>query len=167
MDEKLTVLGIILVLVYWAFQAGYLGFLGTAAWFLAVLLFLIINYPIGSINMPKPSADQKLVWSYVYAFALIIALIVSFVPPSALGAVVPPGFQPWQLTSILLSFVLVLFGAAMFVGGQGLKESISPVTGIIWLFGAITFVLNAGANAYLHFGLITGLPFFIHGLLKK
>jgi len=95
-----------------------------------------------------------------------VSAIASFVPPDVLGAVLPPNFEFSMVVPFILALWLVLFGAALFVTGHQTNSGMALVTGIIWLFAAVTFVVNAGPNAYLHFAIITGLSFIAGGIFS-
>ena len=161
-----VVLGIVLFLVFWAFQVGYMNSLGTAAWFAGAVIFSIILFAIGKVSMPNPSDEIKEVWMFAMAFALVSTFMISFLGPY-LGAVFPPGFTPSMLTPLVLSFWLIIFGGAKFVTGWLSKNGTYSLVGLIWLFSAIHFVtaLSTGPNSYLHFGLVTALPVILTGLM--
>ena len=162
-------LGVVLFVVFWAIQAKYIN-LGYSTWFVGSVIFVALLWAIGKTMQKQPTESQKMMWSYSIAFVLIVTAMVSYLAPTipgVLGIVLPPGGDLSVLTPILLSFWLVLFGATKFVSGTERKDSITQMTGIIWLFSAITWVLNAGPNAYLHFAIVASLPFIINGLLAK
>jgi hypothetical protein len=163
---KEFVLGIVLFAVFWAFQAGYANSLGASAWFAGSIIFVILLWAIGYSLMPKVSAEAKQFWTFVSAFAIVATFIVSYMGPS-LGAVLPA--NPAALTPLVLSFWLVVFGAAMFVDGHGTKNKVQTWLGVFWLFSALHFVtsVGTGANSYLHFALVVGLPHIIDGLVRK
>ena len=167
MDLRQAVLGIAIVLVFWAFQAGFLNFLGIAQWFLAVLLFGILTWLIGQGVMPKPSASQKELWTFTLVLGLAIGAVVSFVPWDVLGIQVPAGAQPSQFTPAFLSVILALYGAAMVVTGWELKWNITLLTGLFWLLSSVHFATFTGPNSWIHFAIVTGFPFIVYGLLAK
>ena len=168
MDLRQTVMGIVIFLVFWAFQNGYFNALGSAAWFVGIIIFSVLLFIIGKLVMPKPDPMINAVWMFSMAFAIVGTFIISFLGPS-LGAVIPAGATPAQLTPLVLSFWLVLFGAALFVTGQEAKKPMTTLFGVIWLFSALHFVtaVGTGPNSYLHFGFITGLSYILGGLLYK
>lgn len=168
MNWKVTVLGIVLFLVFWAFQAGYANSLGTSAWFLGVIIFTVLLWAIGKALMPKGSAESKELWMFATAFVVISTLVISYLGP-AFGAVFPAGFTASQLTPLVLSFWLMVYGGAMFVGGWQGKKGVMTLIGVIWLVSAMHFVtaLSTGPNSYLHFALVTGLPFILWGIMAK
>jgi hypothetical protein len=164
MNIKEVIIGIVILLVFWAFQKGYLDSLGTAAWFVGVILFIVLLYLIGMAVMPKPTAEQTQLWMYVSAFALVATFIMAFLAVP-LGAVFPANSTPALPTPLVLSLWLVVFGGAFVVGGRMTGRSITMVIGVIWLFSAVHLQLTTGANSYLHFGMITGLSFILEGLM--
>lgn len=166
MNLKQILLGIVLFIVFWAFQMKYFASLGTAEWFLGVLIFGLILWAIGKVSVPKQSESFKLTFNFAFGIALVIGVIVSFVPPSYLGVVFPPNFTPDQLTPLLLSCWLIIFGARAFITGWEEKWNITMFTGLLWLFVA-THLYTLGSNAYFLFGIIVSLPFVIYGLLAK
>ncbi len=166
MDARQFVLGIVILLVFWAFQAGYFSSLGPPALFVGAIIFVILTWIIGKGIMPNPPAENKQMWNFVVVFLIIVSIIASFVPPNVLGAVLPAGFDFSMVVPFILALWLVLFGAAMFVTGHEMKMGMAQVIGLIWLFSAITFVGNAGPNAYLHFGIVTGLTFILGGIFS-
>lgn len=167
MNIKNVLYGIILFVVFWAFQAGYVAFLGPAAWFVGVIIFIIVICSF-CVGMPKQDAEVKQVCYFTGAFALIVTFMFSFLGPS-LGMVIPAGFDPSMLTPMILSIWLVIFGSGFLYTGFKLKEGIPTIIGLIWLFSAIHFVsaLSTGPNSYLHFGTITGISILVYGLIQK
>lgn len=168
MDARQLGLGVVLFLVFWAFQAGYFDVLGTAAWFVGVIIFSGILWAIGKGVMPKPPEQIKRVWMFATVFAVVATFVISFLGPY-IGAVFPPGFNPSQVTPLVLSFWLIIFGGAMFATGWQTKWGVTTLVGIIWLFSAMHFVtaVSTGPNSYLHFALLAGFPFIIWGLMAK
>lgn len=164
MDLRQTGLGIVLFLVFWAFQSGYLSPLGTASWFLAAAVVVLITWAIGMGVMPKPTAEQKELWYLAYALILVIAAVGSFVPPSFLGVATPPSAD--QFTALLLTLYLIILGGAMFVTGYEMKWGVTLFTGIFWLFAATHLYVLTNVS-YIHFGVIVSLPFILYGLLRK
>lgn len=168
MDVRQAVLGLVIFVVFWAFQNGYAAPLGGAAWLAGVIIFAILLKLIGNGEMPKPPAGVKELWMLATPFVVISTFAISYLGPY-LGAVFPAGFTPAQLTPLVLSFWLVVYGATMFVMGQQEKMGVPTLIGVIWLFSALHFVtaVGTGPNSYIHFGLVTGLPFILAGLMKK
>ena len=167
MDPKQTGLGIVLFIVFWVFQAGYLNGLGTTSWLIGAIVFSVILFLIGKSVMPKSNEKQRMLWNFTIGVALLVTLFVAYVAPYVPGIVIPSGDILTIVTPILLSLWLVLFGGAMFITGWEMKWNITLLIGVIWLFSAITWVLNAGPNAYLHFAIVTSFPYIIAGLLAK
>ena len=58
MNVNVFISGIVLLVVFWAFQAGYFDALGTTAWLLGVVIFVGVQWFIGKTLMPKPSAEK-------------------------------------------------------------------------------------------------------------
>ncbi len=168
MNLQQTVLGIVLFIVFWGFQNGYANSLGTSAWFAGSIIFVIILWLIGKSSMSKPSAEMKELWMFTIAFAIVTTFIVSYLGPY-FGVVFPANFTPAMLTPLVLSIWLIVFGGAMLITGWQSKMGVTTLIGIIWLFSALHFVtaVSTGPNSYLHFGLITGLPYILSGLLAK
>lgn len=164
MDLRQTGLGIVLLLVFWAFQMGFFSSLGTAGWFLAAVIFVGIVWAIGKGVMPKPSATQKELWMFVSIVALVLTALIAFVPPSLLGVTSPPPVD--QRGAIVLTLLLTLFGAAMLVTGWEMKWNVTMLVGVFWLFVA-THLYTLAPVAWIHFGVITSLPFIIYGLMRK
>ncbi len=167
MDIRQIVYGIVLFIIFWAFQAGYAGGLGTVAWFLGAILFIAFLWLYGKAVVPKWNTDQTKLWTFSVGVVLIGTIFPTFLTPYIPGIVLPPGEFSVIVPPILLSFWLVVFGGAMFVAGSDMKNSIVTLTGIIWLFTSITFVLNAGPNAFMHFAIVTSLPFILSGVVSK
>ena len=166
MDIKQVGLGIVLFLVFWAFQAGYLDRLGTTAWVVGAIVFAGILYGIGKVAMPKPSVQMKELWMFATLLAVIVTLVISYGGPY-IGAVFPVGFNPMLLTPLVLSFWLIIFGGALFVTGTQVKWGITTLTGVIWLFSSIHFLGSTGPNSYIHFALVTALPLILTGIIMK
>ena len=167
MNSKEFVLGIILFAMFWAFQVGYAASLGMHAWFAGSIIFVVLLWAIAYSVMPKqPPAEVKQFWMFVSAFAIVTTFLISYAGPY-LGAVLPS--NPATLTPLVLSIWLVVFGAAMTVGGFSSKNNIQTWIGIFWLFSALHLVTSVGTgpNSYLHFGLVVGLPHIIDGLMRK
>jgi len=164
MDLRQTVLGVVLLLVFWAFQMGFFSSLGTAGWFLAAVIFVGIMWAIGKGVMPNPSAAQKELWMFVSIFALVLSALFSFVPPSLLGVTSPPPVD--QIGALFLTSLLILFGAAMFVTGWEMKWNVTMVVGLLWVFVA-THLYTLAPVAWIHFGVVTSLPFIVYGLIRK
>jgi len=165
MNAKEVILGIVLLLVFWAFQKGYLDSLGTAAWFVGAVIFVVILWLIGmSMMSEKMTADQMQLWTFATVFGLVFTFILSFLA-APLGAVFPANFTPATLTPLVLSLWLVVFGGAFAVGGRMTGRPVILLIGLIWLFSAVHLQMSTMANSYLHFGLVTGLVFIIDGLM--
>lgn len=164
MDLRQAGLGVILLLVFWAFQLGYFSSLGTASWFLAAVVFAGIMWAIGKGAMPKSSESQKELWMFVSISALVLAALFAFVPPSLLGVTNPPSVD--QIAAIFLTILLTLFGAAMFVTGWEMKWNVTMVVGLFWMVVA-THLYTLVPAAWIHFGVVTAIPFIIYGLIKK
>ena len=165
MNIKETVLGIVLFAVFWAYQTGYASSLGAHAWFVGSIVFVVLLWAIAAVIMPKkPAEEVKQFWMFVSAFAIVATFIVSYLGTS-LGAVMPAGgADAW--TPMVLGFWLVVFGGAMTVGGLSSKNNMQTWIGVLWLFSSVVMA-GIGANSYLHFGLVVGLPYIIDGLIKK
>lgn len=166
MDSRQIGLGILLFLVFWAFQTGSMDFLGTAGWFIGILIFTGILWAVGKAAMPKSSPESKMLWGFAMVFVIVSTFVISFLGPW-LGAILPS--DPAQIAPLVLSLWLVVYGGAMFVGGWGGKWPVMTLIGIIWLFSSIHFVssLSTGPNSYLHFALITALPIILGGIWMK
>ena len=167
-DVKQTVSGIVLFAVFWAFQNGYFASIGPAAWVVGVIVFAAIMWFIGKSMMPKANKEMSELWQFASLFAIVSTIAIAYLGPY-LGAVFPPGFTPSMIAPLVLSFWLVVFGGAMVVTGLQAKWPVTTLTGIIWLFSSPHFVtaLSTGPNSYLHFGLVTSLPFVLYGLMSK
>lgn len=169
MNIKEVVLGVVLFVVFWAYQAGYANALGMHAWFVGSIIFVVLLWAIAYSVMPKkPPAEVRQFWMLVSAFAIVATFMVSYLGPS-LGAVFPAGFTPAMWTPMVLSFWLVVFGSAMAVGGFMSKNMTQAWIGVFWLFSALHFVtaVGTGPNSYLHFALVVGLPHVLDGLIRK
>ena len=167
MDLKQTFFGVVIFAVFWAFQAGYLNALGQHAWFVGAIIFSVLLWMIGKHVMPKASADMKELWMFATLFVVVITFMVSYLG-QYLGAVAPAGGAA-AMTPFVLSTWLIIYGAAMFVTGHQSKWGVTLATGLIWLVAGLHFVtsVGTGANSYLHFGALAGLPFIIYGLVTK
>ncbi len=122
---------------------------------------------IGKGVMKKPPAELKLIWNAATGIAVAVSLIVSFGAPYIPGIVIPSGDLNAIVTPMMLSFLLIVLGSAMFVTGHLAKDGLALMTGIIWLLSSVTWVGAAGPNAYFHFALVASLPFIVVGLLSK
>ncbi len=166
MNSKHVILGLVLIVVFWAFQMGYMSSLATAEWFAGVIIFSVAMFLMGKTSGETPTDDHKMVWMFAMIFAIVLTAIISFVPPSALGLALPAGFTPAMWTPVVLSLWLVIYGGAMFAGGHDAEKGMMILIGLIWLFSAVHIALVTGPNSYLHFGMITGLSAVVGGLLK-
>ena len=165
MNIKEVVLGVVLFVVFWAYQAGYAAALGMHAWFVGAIVFVVLLWAIAYSVMPKqPPAEVKQFWMLVSAFAIVSSFMISYLGPS-LGAVLPGSMS--ALTPLVLSFWLVVFGSAMAVGGFMSKNMTQAWIGVFWLFSSMHLALSTGPNSYLHFALVVGLPHVLDGLIRK
>lgn len=165
MELKQAGLGIVQILVFLAFQAGVFNALQFTAWLLGVIIFSIIIWLIGRVSMPRrtPPMLEEL-WKFTLVLAVVLTAIYSLGAPF-MTSMMPPGMTMEQATSLTLGFWLVIFGASMLVTGWAAKWGVTTAVGIIWALSAILFALGTGN--YFDFGLITGLPFVIYGLITK
>ncbi len=169
MDLKQTGLGVVLFVVFWAFQIGLMNPLGTTAWVVGVVIFSILLWLIGKVSMPGRSpAGLAELWKYTTVFAIVATAFIAYAGPFV-GAVFRPGFTPAVLMPLVLSFWLIVFGAAMFLTGWSAKWEVTAAVGVLWVIASTHFISNisAGPNSYLHFGLLVGFPFIIYGLITK
>jgi hypothetical protein len=165
MDLKTVGMGVVIFLVFWAFQAGYFNSLGNAQWSAAVVVFSVLLIIMGKLSMPKVSADMKMLWNFAIGFAVVSTLIFSFALPY-IGFVTPLGFNLTALTPVVVGLWLIVFGGAHFVTGWQSKMNVALLVGLIWLFSAVP-LMTLGGNSYIYFGWVTGLSFVIAGLLRK
>ncbi len=157
MDIRQTVMGLVLLLVFWAFQQGYVSALGQWEWLAGAAVFAVLLYAIGKIVMPKASAEMQEIWMFAIGVALLSTIIVS-VMAGGQAAIAP----------IVISWWLIVFGAAMFATGWAGKQNGALMIGLFWLIGSTHFLSAVVAGvAYLHFGLLTGVPYIIWGLVTK
>jgi hypothetical protein len=164
MDLKQTGLGVVLFVAFLAFQAGIFNILGTAAWILGVVIFAVVLWLIGRVSMPKAMPPELAeLWTFAVAFAIVVTVIVSLGYPML--APLMPSITMAQFGSNLLSFWLIVFGAAMFVTGSTAKWGVTTAVGVIWLFTSIYFIV-AGFG-YLYFAMDVGFPFIVYGLITK
>ena len=165
MDLKQTALGIVQVLVFLAFQAGVFNSLQYATWLLGVIIFSVILWLIGRVSMPRRSPPMlEELWKFTVILAVVLTAIYSLGAPFV-SSMMPMGMTMEQVTSLMLGFWLVIFGAAMFVTGWTTKWAVTTTVGMIWVFAGILTAVSTGN--YFDFGLITGLPFVIYGLITK
>ena len=165
MDARQTGLGLVLMLVFLAMQAGWLPF-GAMNLLLGVVVFAAVLYLIGKGAMPKQSEDMKELWMFASGLALVLTVLALFAAPYLPGIVPPTDMAAFA--ALLMSLWLFIFGGAMFITGWLVKWNVTMLVGIFWLFGALHFSLPFVAqNAYLHFAFLTGLPFVIYGLIMK
>ena len=157
MDLRQTGLGIVLFVVFWAFQVGYFESLGVSAWLLGAIIFAVVLWLIGKRAMPKPSADMQELWMFTTLFVVLGTIFAAYLSPYA-GVVLPPGVTMLAFTPMLLSLWLVIFGAAMVVTGWQQKWGVTLAVGLLWLISAVHLPI-IGPNAYIHFAVITGFPF--------
>jgi hypothetical protein len=166
MDVKQSGLGIVLVLVFLGFQLGISDMLGAVSWLVAVIVFSAIMYVIGrTAAMPRrQSPEIEGLWKLIVSLAVVLTAIYSLGAP-LIASTMPSTMTMAQATSIRLGSWLVIFGAAMFVTGWTAKWGVTTAVGIIWVFNALLFF--SGVANYFDFGLITGLPFAIYGIITK
>ena len=165
MDARQFGLGIVLMLVFMAMQAGWLPF-GSMNLLIGAVVFVVVMYLIGKGVMAKPSAEMKELWMFSSALVLVITVIALFVAPLIPGLVVPTDMTAFG--ALLMSLWMFVFGGAMFVTGWTEKWGVTTLVGILWLFGGLHLSLPFVAqNGYIHFGLLVGLPFIIYGLMSK
>jgi hypothetical protein len=155
MDLKQAGLGVVLFIIFWAFQAGYLNGLGTTSWVIGVILFGLVLWLIGKGAMPRQPESMKELWMFTYVFAVVLTAIFAWG-----GAYMGQTMS----ASMVLSAWLMLFGGAMLLTGMFAKMQVTFLVGIIWLFSAI--MLSAALD-FLSFGLLAGLPFIIYGIMSK
>lgn len=165
MNIQQVIYGVVIFLVFWAFQAGYVSGLGNAAWFVGVIIFSVLLMLIGKAVMPKPSAEQKMLWNFATGLAVVLTALMSFAAPF-IGVVFPPNFDPSQLTPLVLSSWLIVFGGALFAGSFQGRNLIGLLTSIFWLFSSI-HLLSLGPNSYIHFAVVASIPMILNGLLMK
>ena len=167
MNPKKIVMGIIVLAVFWVFQAGYLSSLGTAEWFVGAVVLSILMAITGKFVIPKSEPAVAQLWQFAMAFVIVSAALISFAMP-VLGAQIA-GITPGQITAMNVSMWLVVFGAAMVATGSEVKKPAAKLVGFLWLFSAIPLVASplGAANAYLHLGLVVGLTFILGGLTIK
>jgi hypothetical protein len=167
MDFKQIGLGIVEILIFLGFQLGLLNPLGSVAWLVGVIVFSVILYLIGRASMPRrqPPLLEEL-WKFIVGFAVVLTAVYSLGAP-LLASMMPASasMTMTQATAIALGSWLVIFGAAMLVTGWTTKWGVTTAVGVIWVFNAILFF--SGAGSYFDFGLITGLPFVIYGIITK
>jgi len=159
MDLKQAGLGVVLLIIFWAFQAGYLDALGTTSWVVGVVLFGLVLWLIGKEAMPKQPESMKELWMFTFVFAIVATAIMAWGTPY-LGT--PSSAMP-------ISAWLVLFGGAMLLTGLHAKMEVTSLVGILWLFASIMFVTSfmGGSYSFIDFGLLVGLPFVIYGIMSK
>jgi hypothetical protein len=165
MELKQTALGVVQVLVFFAFQAGVFNSLQYTAWLLGVIIFSVILYLIGRVSMPRrtPPMLEEL-WKFTIVLAVVLTAIYSLGAPF-MASMMPSEMSMAQVTSLTLGFWLVIFGAAMFVTGWTVKWGVTTAVGIVWVFSGVVFA--AVTSTYFDFALITGFPFIIYGLITK
>jgi hypothetical protein len=165
MDLRQTGLGVLLFAVFIAFQMGVFAVLGPLAWLLGVIIFSVILWLIGRVSMPRRTPPQLVeLWRFTTLFAVVVTAIVSLGYP-LLTSMMPSGPSMAQFTAYVLGFWLIAFGAAMFVTGWTVKWAVTTVVGVIWVFSSVYFI--AAPSEYFYFGLISGLPFIVYGLITK
>lgn len=165
MDVKQTGLGIVLFLVFLGFQLGFVDILGPVTWLVGVIVFAVILYLIGRVSMPRRGPPQiEELWKFTVGFAVVVTGIYALGAPF-LTSMMPAGMSMNQVTSLVLGFWLIVFGAAMFVTGWTAKWGVTTAVGIIWAFSALFFA--TGTGNYFDFGLLSGFPFIIYGLITK
>lgn len=164
---KQTGLGVVQFLVFLAFQFGVLNVLGSIAWLVGVIVFAVILYLIGRVSMPRRGPPQiEELWRFTVGFAVVLTAIYALGAPF-LGAMMPSGMSITQVTSLVLGFWLIVFGAAMFVTGWTARWGVTTAVGIIWAFSAMFFATAVAVGNYFDFALLTGFPFIIYGLITK
>lgn len=165
MGVKQTALGVVQVLIFFAFQAGVFNPLQYTAWLLGVIVFSVILWLIGKVSMPRrvPPMFNEL-WRFTVVLAVVLTAIYSLGAPF-MTSMMSSGMTTEQVTSLILGFWLVVFGAAMFVTGWTAKWGVTTAVGMIWIFSAVFFA--AGTSNYFNFALVTGFPFIIYGLITK
>lgn len=168
MNPKKIVMGIIILLVFWAFQAGYVSSLGPAEWFAGAVVLSILLAITSKVAMPKAEPAVMQLWQFAIAFVIVLAAIMSF-GMTALGASIPAGTSASSFTAIAVSMWLIVFGATMVATGSEAKKPHAKLIGFLWLFAALPTIISplAAANAYLHLGVVVGLSAILAGIFIK
>lgn len=165
MDLKQTGLGVVQLLVFLAFEFGVFKELGSIAWLIGVIIFAGILYLIGRVSMPRRAPPQiEELWKFTTGFAVLVTAIYSLLTAYS-PAMTPAGMSMNQITSLILGFWLVVFGAAIFVTGWTAKWGVTTAVGIIWAFSGIFFATVV--STYFDFAILSGLPFIVYGLITK
>lgn len=139
--------------------------LGPVAWLLGVIVFAVILYLIGRVSMPRRAPPQLMeLWQFATVFAIVVTAILALAYPF-LGSMMPSAVSMGQFTSYILGSWLIVFGAAMFVTGWTAKWVVTTTVGIVWVFSAVFFAVTQ--PGYFDFGILTGFPFIIYGLMTK
>lgn len=160
MDFRQVALGIVLFLIFWGFQAGYLDFLGNIAWFVGALVISLLPWAFEMGRRgPKPPEQVKQLWMFASAFVIVSVFIASFLAPS-LGLDVS--------TPKILSIFLIIFGGGWLLHGWFQKQGIPALIGIIWIFSTLHFVASPNdPNSYIYFALVVGISFVLNGVFTK
>lgn len=158
------------ILIFLALQILGVSVLGSLGWLLAAIITAGILWLLGKSVMPRRTPPQLAeIWKFTTIFVVVGIAIYSFgdllsKQYAALASVMPNASMS-VFTSYALGFLLISFGAAMFVTGWTARWAVTTVVGVIWLFLALFSV--AGLTNYFNFGLFTGLPFVVYGLMTK
>lgn len=107
--------------------------------------------------MPRQPENMKELWMFTFAFAIVATAILAY------GGAYVGTASPAIVTEVWL----VLFGGAMFLTGWWAKFGVTTLVGILWLFSAVLLGMGNGQFAFADFGLLTGLPFIIYGIMTK
>lgn len=146
--------------MFLGFQLRFFDPLGPSAWVLGVIIFSLILWLIGRGVLPRRQPPEFTeIWYFTVAFAIVATVVIAY--GGLLLGMVPPA-------AFVLSVWLIIFGAGTFVTGWTMKWGVTTATGVIWLFASTQYAVpSLAANAYLHFALVTSLPFIIYGLITK
>jgi hypothetical protein len=169
MNGKVLLFGVILFVVFWAFEMGLFEMLSIAGWLVGAVLFVLLLWGIGKTIMPKPPAESKKIWHFASLFVIILSILGSFFLPY-LGVEMPAGTTSAEITIIFISVWLTILGGAMFIDGWMSKEGVQSLIGVFWLFSAVMYMIGGellAANAWIHLAMTVGLPFIIVGALWK
>lgn len=169
MNTKVLLYGVVLFVLFWAFEMGLFDMLSIAAWLVGAVAFVLLLWGIGKSIMPKPSPESKKLWNFSCLLVIILAVLGSFLMPY-LGVEMPAGFTTADITPLFISMWLVILGGAMFVDGWMGKQGIQTLIGIFWLFSSVMYMIGGdliAANAWIHLAVTVGLPFIIVGVIWK
>lgn len=148
----MAVWGILFLIIFGAAHYAVPSYLDAAMMWVAIgVIFLILNFVLGSKK--KAGEGSKQTWMSLVVFAFIVTLVV------ALGYVALD-------VSWLMSLWLLIYGVGIYSEGQAQNMQMHTAGGLFLVIAAL-FVPSFGANYFLAGALFLGLHALIGGLIAS